>query len=100
MAEGGVEVVGQVLRHHAAGGRGVDAHVVRRVVEELAPAVPLDVVSVVVTPPVRECGRIGLLGVSFRNYLLNRRMNSVGMDFIKLFFCVLLTLKLLQANQV
>ena len=53
VAEGGVEVVGQVLRHHAAGGRGVDAHVVRRVVEELAPGVTLDVVGVVVTPPAR-----------------------------------------------
>ena len=50
VAEGGVEVVGEVHGHHTAGGRGVDAHVVRRVVEELATGVPLDVVSVVVTP--------------------------------------------------
>ena len=38
------------VRVHEAGGRRVDGHVVRRVVEELGARVPLDVVAVVVAP--------------------------------------------------
>ena len=51
VAVGGVVVVGQVDRDEHAGGRPVNRHVVRGVVEELGPGVALNVVRVVVTPP-------------------------------------------------
>eukprot|EP00964_Phaeocystis_antarctica_P078146 scaffold48598_cov65-Phaeocystis_antarctica.AAC.1 len=50
VAVGRVQVVREVEPDHEAGGRGVDGHVVRRVVEELGARVPLDVVAVVVAP--------------------------------------------------
>ena len=45
-----MEVVGEVERDEDPRGRGVDAHVVHRVIEELGPRVAFDVVGVVVTP--------------------------------------------------
>ena len=45
-----MQVVGEVDAEQAPGGRGVDRHVVRGVVQELGPAVALDVVRVVVAP--------------------------------------------------
>mmetsp|Transcript_67280 Transcript_67280/g.140139 ORF Transcript_67280/g.140139 Transcript_67280/m.140139 type:complete len:747 (+) Transcript_67280:1153-3393(+) len=50
VAKGAEEVVGEVDGNERAGGRGVDRHVVRRVVEELGPGVALDVVRVEVSP--------------------------------------------------
>ena len=47
---GAVHVVGKVDPKQRAMGAWVDGHVVRRVVEELGAAVPLDVVAVVVAP--------------------------------------------------
>mmetsp|Transcript_9904 Transcript_9904/g.16651 ORF Transcript_9904/g.16651 Transcript_9904/m.16651 type:complete len:467 (+) Transcript_9904:1679-3079(+) len=47
----GVQVVGQVDGQQAARGRWVDRHVVGRVVQELGPRIPLDVVRIVVAPP-------------------------------------------------
>lgn len=45
-----VQVVGQINGNEHPSGRGVDAHVVRGVVQELGPGVALDVVGVVVAP--------------------------------------------------
>mmetsp|Transcript_2955 Transcript_2955/g.8790 ORF Transcript_2955/g.8790 Transcript_2955/m.8790 type:complete len:598 (+) Transcript_2955:730-2523(+) len=51
VAVAGVEIVRQIYTdHHARRGR-VDRHVVRRVVQELGPGVPLDIVRVKVAPP-------------------------------------------------
>lgn len=46
-----MNVVGQVDGNQNAGRRGVQRHVVGRVVQELGPGVPFDVVRVVVAPP-------------------------------------------------
>jgi len=46
-----VQVVSQVDANEHASWRGVDAHVVGGVVEELGAGVPLHVVTVVVAPP-------------------------------------------------
>lgn len=45
-----VQVVGQINGNEHPSGRGVDAHVVCGVVQELGPGVALDVVGVVVAP--------------------------------------------------
>ena len=46
-----VQVVGQVNGDHDSGGGGVDAHVVRGVVQELGSSISLHIVRVVVPPP-------------------------------------------------
>ncbi len=51
VAIGRVQVVRQVEADHDARRRGIDAHVVRRVVEELCARIPLNVVRVKVAPP-------------------------------------------------
>ena len=46
-----MQIVGEVDRDQHPGGGGVDAHVVRSVVEKLGARVSLNIVAVVISPP-------------------------------------------------
>lgn len=57
-----VQVISQVNGNENAGGGGVDAHVIRGVVQKLGPGVALNVMGVVVSPSQLDVNPVFLCG--------------------------------------